>query len=115
MDIALKGPYRLTADGIDEAARDVKKSAFALGYEDFEGRFRIEHVGRCEADLRSALRDLIGTNSMFKYVETPSDRASFEAHCELYHKFKPPGNHLHPDRPKGTNWTCPRCLALRKR
>ncbi|MBU2583330.1 MAG: hypothetical protein KJ622_16605 [Alphaproteobacteria bacterium] len=115
MSIALKGPYRLTADGIKGAIQTSRKGVFALGHQDFDGRFRIAHVGRSDADLQIALRDLIGTSAMFKYLETPSDRASFEAHCELYHKFKPPGNHLHPDRPKGTNWTCPRCLALRNR
>ncbi|MBU1211188.1 MAG: hypothetical protein KJ587_07940 [Alphaproteobacteria bacterium] len=115
MKSGLKGPYRLTADGIDAAILEAEKGVFALGHEDYEGRFRIAHVGRSDLDLRKALRELIGTSASFKYLETPNDRETFEAHCELFHKFKPPGNHLHPDRPKGTNWVCPRCMALQNR
>ena len=111
----LKGPYRLTADGIDGALLDREKGAYALGHEDFQGRFMITHVGRSDDDLRSTLRGLIGTSASFKFSETLSDRQAFEIQCELFHKFRPPGNHLHPDRPKGTNWVCPRCMALQKR
>jgi hypothetical protein len=27
----------------------------------------------------------------------------------MFHQFMPVGNFLHPGRPAGTDWTCPRC------
>jgi hypothetical protein len=27
----------------------------------------------------------------------------------MFHQFMPSGNFLHPSRPQGEDWTCPRC------
>jgi hypothetical protein len=27
----------------------------------------------------------------------------------MFHQFMPAGNFLHPGRPPGADWTCPRC------
>jgi hypothetical protein len=38
-----------------------------------------------------------------------SSQTAFERECDLFHDFSPPGNRLHPDRPRGTRWRCHRC------
>lgn len=36
-------------------------------------------------------------------------RPAFEKECHLYHDFNPPDNTVHPARPAGTQYLCPRC------
>jgi hypothetical protein len=33
----------------------------------------------------------------------------------LFHDFAPPNNILHPSRPAGTQWECPRCQPSARR
>jgi hypothetical protein len=34
---------------------------------------------------------------------------AFEKECSLYHDFESQDNLLHPRRPTGSGWLCPRC------
>lgn len=114
MNVAVKsgliGPYRLTVDGIADAVKERSPGVYALGHQDFNGRFRITHIGRSDKELSQTLRDMIGTSSLFKFLPLATSKEAFEKECELFHKFKPPGSSLHPVRPPGTNWSCPRCM-----
>jgi len=105
----LSGPHRLVFDA--SAAAVTKRSAgvYALGHVDFQGRFCINHIGRSDLDVRARLFDCIGSEAAFKYDYFPSSQAAFERECELFHDIRPPGNRVHPDRPRGTTWRCPRC------
>ena len=105
----LQGPYRLSFDTIDTAVTRTLPGVYALGYADVQGRFCISHVGRSDDDVRTRLRDYIGSAALFKYGYYASSQTAFEKECELFHDISPPGNRLHPDRPKGTKWRCPRC------
>ena len=105
----LQGPYRLSFDGIDAAVTQKSAGVYALGYHDTQGRFCIRHVGRSDSDLRGRLLDTIGSDTLFKYGYSASAQTAFEKECQLFHDFSPPANRLHPDRPKGTTWRCPRC------
>jgi hypothetical protein len=105
----LSGPYKLTFDAIDAAVTEVSPGVFALGHADKEGRFCVNHIGRSDADLKAGLRDYIGSDSLFKYGYFPSSEAAFRRECELFHDVQPPRTHVHPGRPKGTSWECPRC------
>jgi hypothetical protein len=105
----LLGPYKLTYDGIGSAVTRTSAGVFALGHTDANGTFRIHHIGRSDRDVGERLRDFIGSNTMFKYGYSSSAKAAFEKECALFHDFSPPGNRLHPDRPSGTNFECPRC------
>ena len=105
----LQGPYPLSFDAIDAAVRSRSAGVYALGHADAQGRFCINHVGRSDSDLRSRLLDCIGSERLFKYGYSASAQTAFEKECQLFHDFSPPGNRLHPDRPKGTMWSCPRC------
>lgn len=109
--IVLEGPYSLTVDGIHGAVPEAAVGVFAVGYLDFQNRFRIEAVGRGDQDLRQELRGLIGTSGLFKFRSYVSSKETFLMHCELFHRFTPPGNVVHPSRPAGTDWRCPHCLG----
>jgi len=105
----LLGPYRLTFDGIDTAVGRKSAGVFALGHENPAGAFVVRHIGRSDADLKSRLRDYIGSDTMFKFRYFSTARMAFEKECELFHRFSPPGNRIHPDRPQGTSLACPYC------
>lgn len=105
----LHGPYRLTFDAIDAAVVRTSPGVFALGYADADGRFCVNHVGRSDADVKIRLRDFIGSDSLFKYDYSASSEAAFQKECELFHDVRPPRNLVHPGRPRGTSWECPRC------
>ena len=105
----LRGPFSLTPDDIDEELVDHCPGAYALGFTDNLGRFSITYVGSAGDDLKSKLREHIGTALQFKFRHFADERQAFEKECEMFHQFMPTGNFLHPSRPQGTDWTCPRC------
>jgi hypothetical protein len=112
MDMAntgLSGPYRLTFDAIDAAVTRSSPGVFALGHSDAGGRFCVNHVGRSDGDIKVRLRDFIGSDSLFKYGYCPSSEVAFQRECEIFHDVRPPRTLVHPGRPKGANWECPRC------
>lgn len=109
MKTGLLGPYRLTFDDINTAVSRQSAGVFALGCNDPSGNFQVKHVGRSDADVREKLRECIGSEVLFKFRFFPSGPGAFEKECELFHDFTPPGNRIHPGRPKGTGWECPRC------
>lgn len=111
----LLGPYRLTFDAIESAVRRGSVGVFALGNAAPDGRFYVNHVGRSDTDVRSRLRDFIGSATLFKFGYFPSSKAAFEKECELFHDLNPQANRVHPDRPKGTSWICPRCRIFVQR
>ncbi len=105
----LRGPFRLASDAIDEELVDLCPGAYALGFTDGFGRFAITYVGSAGEDLKSKLRAHIGTASEFKFRHFADQRLAFEKECEMFHRFMPNGNFLHPGRPHGTEWKCPKC------
>ena len=107
----LHGPYELSVDSLERSLPRGGGGVFALGYIDSAGRFRVERVGRDEADLKGRLRNLIGSGNLFKYAAVDA-REAFELECEIFHRLRPPSNITHPDRPRGTDWKCRQCLQL---
>jgi hypothetical protein len=105
----LLGPYPLTYDEIKDTVVPRMPGAYALGRKDTAGRFSVRYVGRSDDDVKARLCQYIGSDSLFKFMHFLSPRAAFEKECELFHEFSPPGNRVHPSRPAGTGWTCPRC------
>jgi hypothetical protein len=108
----MNGPYALTFDTLERVLPAEGRGIFTLGYVDHEGRFRVQKVGRDDTDLRARLIQLIGSSTMFKYALLRDARIAFEQECELFHEFRPPSNFIHPSRPAGTDWQCPRCLQF---
>ena len=107
----LRGPYPLTKDGIDGEVTSISPGAYALGHSD-NNTFYIDYVGRSDTDVNDRLHDHIGDNPQFKYEYYASSKAAFEKECHLYHDFKPPRNNIHPARPQGRDWECPRCTIF---
>jgi hypothetical protein len=106
----LGGPYSLTTTGIDGAVQSISAGAYALGKMNDSGIFVIHRVGRSDTDVGKRLKDYVKDwypEFLFGYLN--SAKAAFEKECHLYHDFSPPDNFVHPDRPDGSNWKCPRC------
>src|SRR5579863_395230 len=108
----LSGPYALTNAGIDAAVTRTSAGAYALGADNGGGALSISYVGRSDADLNARLKQHVGKYTHFKAAYYDSAKAAFQKECHLYHDFSPPGNSIHPDRPKNSNWTCPRCTTF---
>jgi hypothetical protein len=111
----LLGPYRLNFDTIDATVTRASAGVYALGHVSPEGKFCIDHVGRSDTNLKARLRERIGSATLFKFGYLASSKAAFERECELFHDFEPPGNRVHPGRPAGTSWECPRCRIFARR
>jgi hypothetical protein len=105
----LRGQFDLAADAIEEELVDDCPGAYALGFIDLRGRFSITFVGSAGEDLKAKLREHIGTASKFKFRHYTMHKQAFEKECEMFHRFMPAGNFLHPSRPPGADWTCPKC------
>jgi hypothetical protein len=109
----LAGSFPLTHDEIDKVVRVTSPGTYALGDIDPADRaFAIARVGRSDNDLNDRLHDYVGKYRRFKAGYSPNAKAAFEKECHLFHDFSPPDNYIHPDRPNGTNRTCPRCLIF---
>jgi len=111
----LLGPYRLSFDEINDRVVGKMAGTYALGRFDPAGRFSVNYVGRSDTDVKAKLFEHIGSDNLFKFSHLMSSKAAFEKECALYHDFKPPGNRVHPSRPGGTSWECPRCQLFARR
>lgn len=72
----------------------------------------VRYVGRSDVDLAERLRRHAreAEYSYFEFEYAPSARAAFEAECALFHRHESTlENAIHPARPPGTDWHCPRC------
>jgi hypothetical protein len=108
----LTGPFALLDTKIDEVVTRASAGAYALGPVGTDGVFYVHRIGRSDGDLNERLKDYVGLYPYFKADYFPSPKAAFEKECWLFHDFKPRDNTLHPDRPAGSNWSCPCCPAL---
>jgi hypothetical protein len=115
MTSELLGPYDLTFDALEHLVPDRQCGVFALGHLGTDRTFRVQSVGREDRDLKLRLRGLIGSSGRFKFAPMPAPRQAFEAECALFHRFRPPGSFIHPDRPAGTDWGCPVCFDHARR
>ena len=110
----LHGPYSLTTNTIDTVVKSTSPGAYALG-KSRDNTFYISYVGRSDVNVNNRLRDHVGDYDQFKYAYFSSEKAAFEKECRLYHDIEPPGNDVHPARPRGKNWKCPVCTIFDKR
>jgi hypothetical protein len=104
----LSGPYALNEATIDSIVTRKSPGAYALGNTS-DNTYYINYVGRSDIDLNARLKQHVGAYPQFKYGYQPSPKAAFDKECGLYHDFQPPDNKVHPARPQGSGWSCPRC------
>jgi hypothetical protein len=107
----MKGPYQLDRRTVDGEVTRTSPGNYALGRRADSGKLKVRYVGRADSDLNARLRSWVGKTKhpLFKYSYASSAKPAFEKECENYHDFDPPGNEVHPDRPDGSKWNCPRC------
>lgn len=105
----LRGPYALDSKSISTYVTVKSAGAYALGEVNASGGLDISRVGRSDTDVANRLGQQIGDYASFKFEYYASPKAAFLKECELFHTFSPPGNHIHPDRPKNADWKCPHC------
>jgi hypothetical protein len=109
----MTGDFNLTAAGIDAAVKYVSPGVYALGYV-AGNTFYVDRVGRSDDDVNRRLHDYEGQYLHFRFAYCNSVRAAFDAECELWHAYGGVNNPLHPARPAGKDWPCPRCSAFNK-
>jgi hypothetical protein len=112
--LQLHGPFDLSVQSIVDNVPAKARGVYTIGYRDSEKRFLVEALGSSHEDLRTALQRLIGSAQAFKFRRCPDERSTFELECELFHRFRPRNTIIHPERPAGSDWTCPHCLTLRR-
>lgn len=110
---SMSGPFALTKDGIDNAVTQTSAGVYALGYTS-GNTYYIQRVGRSDDDLNRRLHDYEGQYTQFKAAYCSSSLAAFNAECELWHDYAGDNNPLHPARPAGKDWKCPRCKTFDK-
>lgn len=104
------GPYSLTADRIDAVVTKKQAGDYVLGPFNGDGKkVIVYYAGRSDADLPGRLKQWVGKYKAFAYYYASSPMDAFKVECELYHDFNPRDNSVHPARPSGSNWKCPRC------
>jgi len=105
----LRGPFALTDDAIDQEVRGGQPGAFVLEESADLVNFRVVYVGRSDVDVNNQLHVHVGSYKRFRYEYCSSAQAAFERECTFYHDLEPRDNPIHPQRPAGTKWECPRC------
>jgi len=103
----------LSTKNIDENVTQTKPGAYVL--DKMGGRYKILYVGRADKDLNDRLKKYVGSDyAFFAYDYATSPKNAFEKECEIYHDHNPPDNKIHPDRPDGADWQCPRCDVFKE-
>ena len=105
----LQGPFALSDQEIDREVSQIQPGAYALEESADLVNFRVVYVGRSDINLNNQLHVHVGSYKRFRYQYCSSAQAAFEKECTLYHDFEPRDNPIHPQRPAGTQWKCPRC------
>ena len=108
MTYSLSEWFYLSNERIDEKVTRTSPGVYTLDVK--EGSYKVCYVGRSDDDLNERLKDWVeSTYSFFQFDYATSPKNAFEKECEIYHDKKPPDNKIHPGRPNGTDWKCPRC------
>ncbi len=115
--LEMLGSFTLSPLKIDEVITRKSPGNFALG--SVENKvFYVRYIGRADEDLNAILKSWVNYRpdcNRFKFSYAASMKAAFLKHCDIFHAFSK-GSGLsetdHPDRPEGTDWTCPLCDYL---
>ncbi|MBE6442975.1 MAG: hypothetical protein E7022_11810 [Desulfovibrio desulfuricans] len=106
----MSGPYPLDNDTINTEVWKTSPGNYALGKINKDRKFVVSYVGRSDSDVNDRLHDHVDEKyTHFKFSYAASPKEAFEKECENYHDFEPRDNSIHPDRPDGCDWKCPRC------
>ncbi|MFQ6674274.1 MAG: hypothetical protein ACE5GH_05770 [Fidelibacterota bacterium] len=108
----MTGPLSMDHYTINKEITKVSPGSYLLGRVSQMGQTTVfipKYVGRSDQDVNERLKDHANFTH-FKYRYASSPKEAFLSECELYHEHKSfIINRIHPNRPKVTNWKCPRC------
>jgi hypothetical protein len=104
----LWGPFTLSDQVIDEEVTHSGAGVYLLEQSADLVNFRVVYVGRSDTNVNQ-LHVHVGSYKRFRYEYCSSVEAAYEKECTFYHDFEPHDNPVHPQRPSGTDWKCPRC------
>jgi hypothetical protein len=101
--------HLITIESIDRLIGKKKIGNYILGYL-VDKIFYPKYVGRSDTDLNVKLKEYIDSKyKRFRFLIQTSAKNAFLKECENYHDFrKSIDNTIHPARPKGTEWKCPK-------
>jgi hypothetical protein len=111
----MDGPFELNADSIDAVVPKNIIGNYALGnLSEDKKKFIVGYVGRSDSDLNERLKQHVGEYTHFKFSGATSVKEAFEKECHNYHDFtEGKTSQIHPARPEGDDWQCPRCGVFR--
>jgi len=107
--VNLAGPYALSQAIVVQTVAKGTPGVYVL----FRNGNTAAYAGRSDVDLQGRLLDHVNTGYQqfwFAYATSPKD--GFEKECHLFHDYNPPDNKIHPQRPVGSDWRCPRCSVF---
>ena len=104
----LEGPFPLSDAVVDLIVSPSSPGVFVLD-DGPSGAFKAVYIGRSDSDVNNQLHVHVGIYKRFKFTYCSSPREAFEKECELFHDFEPTTNVVHPQRPSGSRFKCPRC------
>lgn len=104
--VRLSGRHNIYA--IDSIVNSIAPGVYVLSE---DGR-TASYIGRSEYDLRERLKSSSEDHPKCYYFWFQYARSAMEAYkleCELYHKYLPKYNYIHPAKPVGNNIACHIC------
>lgn len=107
----MTGPFPLTQEEIDKRIIPGRPGNYAYGF-NYLGNFKVQYVGRSDTNLHARISHGIGQYDFFKFSYASNPKEAFEKECKNFHDFGGRVslyNNYHPDRPDGTDYSCPRC------
>ena len=98
----MQGPYPIL--DIDTYVTPDSIGSYILS----RGSNAAHYVGRSDTDLNSRLKSHRGTGYVSFWFELASSPLeAFYSECDLYHKYNPQDNEMHPTAPPMASWKCP--------
>lgn len=110
-NLGMEGAFNLDTKTIENKIEKTSAGNYALGRKNDEGIFLISYIGRSDSDIKKKLHKWVGRSKsdLFKFKYASSVREAFVMECDNFHDFVHNDKIKHPERPKNTDWKCPRC------
>ena len=107
MEIPLGSAWPLKTDYINLFVAPNRIGVYMLGPGNIERPEQVQRVGRSEDCLNERLKDYIGEYTHFRFATCEDMVTAYQWECELYHRYRPGDNVIHPDQPEDMLCSCP--------
>lgn len=115
VDLQMYGAYALNEQMVKTYVQSNRLGNYAFGEVRADGKFYVMYVGRSDTDLQSEIISRASSYQQcthFMYSYASSTKEAYEKECRNYHdcgESRNLLNKIHPDRPNGASYHCPRC------